>query len=162
MSSYGSVFLGDVQRHRILSTSTPPSSPPADLSPASQTFSQVQLDTIDDMDNVLEIEPGLVAETLPETQQQEQEQPPPTIPPALSMDLRIRWLETLVYGAKQQGAKGHERHNATLMRGVEELQRRLEGIVHSSEGLKRFMDHCTSSFPSPTHARSHSHSHTHP
>lgn len=68
-------------------------------------------------------------------------EPPPTIAPALSLDLRIRWLETLVYGTKQSG-KGHERTSASLLRGVEELQRRLDAIVHSSEGLRRFMEHC--------------------
>ncbi|TCD69105.1 hypothetical protein EIP91_008747 [Steccherinum ochraceum] len=120
MTGFGSVFLGDVQRSRILSTSTPPSSPPPDLSPSAQQFTGIHFDSLDEMENPTE--------------------PPTTIAPALSMDLRIRWLETLVNGTKQ-GANSHGRTNVSLVRGVEELKRRLDGIVHSSEGLRRFMDH---------------------
>lgn len=72
--------------------------------------------------------------------------PPPSIPPALSLNLRIRWLETIIYGAKQDMKERQLPHTndpkyTTLMRRVEDLQRRLDAIVQSSEGLRRFMDH---------------------
>ncbi|KAH8103906.1 hypothetical protein BXZ70DRAFT_1005463 [Cristinia sonorae] len=121
-TGFGSVFLGDFQRQRILSTSTPPSSPPPDISPSTQHFSDIAIDTIDEMDTPAP------------------SQPPPTIPPALSLDLRIRWLETLVYGTKQT-TKAQDAQHVSLVRGVEDLQRKLDSIVHSSEGLRRFIDH---------------------
>lgn len=76
----------------------------------------------------------------------------PKISPEVSLDLRLRWLETLLFGARQ-GAQERRRStqvldtksSANLTRAVEDLQRRLDAIVQNSEGLKRFMDHCESS-----------------
>jgi len=85
--------------------------------------------------------------------------PPPTIPeaskgspsvvdPALSLELRLRWIEVILLGVKQDATrdrKGKERdslsHGETLLRAAEDLQKRLTGIVNSNDGLKRFMDH---------------------
>jgi len=72
--------------------------------------------------------------------------PPAPIDSELSLDLRIRWLETILYGAKQdmkdrQIPKTNDPKFTSLVRRVEDLQRRLEGIVQSSEGVRRFMDH---------------------
>ncbi|GBE86254.1 hypothetical protein BKA93DRAFT_816524 [Sparassis latifolia] len=129
-SVIGSVFLGDVQRHRLLSSSssTPPSSPPPHISPSTMS-------SLYDLD--LDI-----PEEAPKTSG-----PPPSVPPVLSLDLRIRWLEALLYGAQQDGrerggAKAHElKKGETLMRRAEELQRKVDGIVQSNDGLKKFMEH---------------------
>ncbi|KAI8985717.1 hypothetical protein BD414DRAFT_488987 [Trametes punicea] len=132
MTAIGSVFLGDVQRQRVLSSSTPPSSPPPHLgnNAAPYSFSDLDLDDTDD-------------------KKQENLSPPASVTPMLSLELRLRWLETLLFGAK------HDTHaltvkNAvspdklkegdTLVRRAEELQRRLDSVVQSSDGLKRFME----------------------
>ncbi|KIP02989.1 hypothetical protein PHLGIDRAFT_78296 [Phlebiopsis gigantea 11061_1 CR5-6] len=71
----------------------------------------------------------------------------PKITPEVSLDLRLRWLETLLFGARSDIANRHlarkpdAKGNTTLLRGVEDLQRRLDAIVQSSDGLKRFMEH---------------------
>ncbi|KAI9062598.1 hypothetical protein FKP32DRAFT_1573461 [Trametes sanguinea] len=133
MTAIGSVFLGDVQRQRVLSSSTPPSSPPPHLTANSgppHSFSDVDLDDTDDRK-----QPSLA--------------PPPSITPMLSLELRLRWLETLLFGAKHDAleqvakaaTKGEKlREGDTLVRRAEELQRRLDGVIQSSDGLKRFME----------------------
>lgn len=134
MTAIGSVFLGDVQRHRILSTSTststPPSSPPPHL-----TMSPSALNQFFDLSNS--------TQDLP----REAPGPPPSVSPEVSLDLRIRWLETILFGAKQdtkdkQKALGNLRTHDSLVRGVEDIRRRLDTVVQSSEGLRRFMSHC--------------------
>ncbi|KAI0642339.1 hypothetical protein C8Q79DRAFT_247025 [Trametes meyenii] len=131
MTAIGSVFLGDVQRQRVLSSSTPPSSPPPHLNTngAAHSFSDVDLDDTDVV-------------TAPQ-------QPPPAITPVLSLELRLRWLETLLFGAKHDapdqsakaGAKTERlKDGETVARRAEELQRRLANVVQHSDGLKRFLD----------------------
>jgi hypothetical protein len=79
--------------------------------------------------------------------------PPPVIDPVLSLELRLRWLEAILLGVRQD-AKDHKgkdkvhglKNGQTLMRLAEDIQRSLEGVVESNEGLKRFMDHCLSYF----------------
>ncbi|EJF63995.1 hypothetical protein DICSQDRAFT_159938 [Dichomitus squalens LYAD-421 SS1] len=132
MSHIGSVFLGDVQRHRHLSTSTPPSSPPPNVgSSATFSFSDVDLDDADQ-------------QKPPATQVA-----PPSISPALSLELRLRWLETLLFGAKhdvpEQSGKGGVKaeklkDGESLTRRAEDLQRRLDSVAQSNDALKRFMD----------------------
>ncbi|KAJ7612486.1 hypothetical protein DFH06DRAFT_1015276 [Mycena polygramma] len=130
-ASIGSVFLGDTKRRRLLSstsnsTGTPPSSPP----PTS-------------MSSVFSTMPS-PSPTIPETQSKAS---PSVIEPALSLELRLRWLEAILLGVKQdtRDRKGKEReslaHGETLIRTAEDLQKRLTGIVNSNDGLKRFMDH---------------------
>ncbi|KAJ6591549.1 hypothetical protein DFH09DRAFT_907617 [Mycena vulgaris] len=132
MASIGSVFLGDSKRRRVLSstasnsTGTPPSSPP----PTS-------------MSSIFSALPS-PPPTIPETQSKGS---PSVIEPALSLELRLRWLEAIILGVKQdtRDRKGKERenlsHGETLIRSAEDLQKRLNGIVNSNDGLKRFMDH---------------------
>lgn len=134
MSHIGSVFLGDVQRQQRI-FGTPPSSPSA------YTASQRYIPSPEPLS--LQMAEG----------EQQLSVPPPTISPEVSLDLRVRWLETLLFGSKQDAK---ERRNAipsranesksspTLVRGVEDLQQRMSSIVQSNEGLKRFMDHCAS------------------
>ncbi|KAJ6581505.1 hypothetical protein B0H19DRAFT_509551 [Mycena capillaripes] len=131
MAAIGSVFLGDQKRRRVLSstasnsTGTPPSSPPP--TSMSTVFSAMPL-----------------SPTIPETQSKNS---PSVIEPALSLELRLRWLEAILLGVKQdtRDRKGKEResltHGETLIRAAEDLQKRLTGIVNSNDGLKRFMDH---------------------
>lgn len=78
---------------------------------------------------------------------------PVRVQPILSLELRLRWLEALLLGVRQdvKGGKGKEKvqglkHGETIVRLAEDVQRRLEGVVESNEGLKRFMDHCPSFF----------------
>lgn len=72
-------------------------------------------------------------------------QKPPAISPALSLDLRIRWLETLLYGARQEGAERKHIEGKTgesLARRAEALQRKLDEILQANDGLRKFMEHC--------------------
>lgn len=123
MSALGSVFLGDVQRQRILSTSTPPSSPPPNLSPSA----------VSHFPDVL----------TPSMANKKEKNTPSQISPTLSLDLRIRWLETLLYGTKQDGKpRVLENSHASLLRGIEDLQHKIDNVVQGNESLQRFMDHC--------------------
>ena len=115
----GSVFLGDVQRHRILSP-TPPSSP----------------------------DPAPTKKFVP-TKPPSALQKPPAITPELSLELRLRWLEALLYGAKQKDkslARGE-----TLLRSAQQIQKRLDDLVQDNDSLRKFMDQCmylsTPSYP---------------
>ena len=118
----GSVFLGDVQRQRILSP-TPPSSPDP-----------------------------LATKKFVSTKQSSTLQKAPAITPELSLELRLRWLETLLYGVKQKDkplAKGE-----TLLRNAQQIQKRLDDIVQNNDSLRKFMDQCTrrpSAHPSAMH-----------
>ncbi|KAF8074888.1 hypothetical protein FPV67DRAFT_1475339 [Lyophyllum atratum] len=135
MANLGSVFLGDFQRHRILS-STPPSSPPPGSPPPSSISS---------------VFPALHPPPDPTTTKLEMIQPTPTtIDPALALDLRLRWLEAILLGVKQDARdrKGKEREKPhelsdgeTLCRIAEDLQRRLDAVIEGNDGLKRFVAH---------------------
>ncbi|KAJ7281496.1 hypothetical protein C8J57DRAFT_76989 [Mycena rebaudengoi] len=127
----GSAFVGDLhtkrRRYGALSsaasnsTGTPPSSPPP--TSMSSVFS-----------------PAAIPEP-------ESKASPPVIEPALSLELRLRWLEAILLGVKQDARdrKGKERekltHGETLIRAAEDIQQRLNSVVDSNDGLKRFMDH---------------------
>ncbi|KAG5353553.1 hypothetical protein J132_06506 [Termitomyces sp. J132] len=78
--------------------------------------------------------------------------PPKTpIDPRLALDLRLRWLEALLVGvgvglgvesAPRTGRKSTEKapgHTFSLCRAAEDLQRRLDAVVASNEGLRRFL-----------------------
>lgn len=115
----GSVFLGDVQRHRILSP-TPPSSP----------------------------DPTLTKKFSP-TKQSSMSQKPPTVTPELSLELRLRWLEAILYGVKKTDktlARGE-----TLLRNAQQIQKRLDDLVQNNDSLRKFMDQCTRPPPSTTY-----------
>ncbi|KAJ7623189.1 hypothetical protein FB45DRAFT_752387 [Roridomyces roridus] len=138
-SSVGTAFLGD-KRRRLLSSSTasnstPPSSPPA--TSMSGVFSALP-------------SPPPTAEVPPETAARAPKKtedipahPPAVIDSALSLELRLRWLEAILLGVKQDAtnrkvpAQG-ETHS--LLRAAEDLQTRLNRIVNGNDGLRRFMD----------------------
>ena len=74
------------------------------------------------------------------------------IPSVLSLELRLRWLEAILLGVRQDAkdrSKGKEKLNElkqgdTLIRLAEDIQRRFDIAVQGNDGLKRFMDHCVS------------------
>jgi len=63
------------------------------------------------------------------------------IDPALSLELRVRWLEVLLLGVKQeQSASGAKTAKTTLVKGAEELHGKLDEVVQANDGLRKFMD----------------------
>ncbi|KAG1746558.1 uncharacterized protein EDB91DRAFT_1117610 [Suillus paluster] len=144
MSPIGSVFLGDFQRHRILS-STPPSSPPPgqlghqmNVASTSQSFEEL-VEPLDEVQSELSAEQPTQAAAEPSPA-------PPVINPALSLELRLRWLEALLLGVRQDARdrKGKDKvselkHGETLIRLAEDVQRRLDSVIQSNDGLAKFM-----------------------
>ena len=139
MSVLGSVFLGDAQRPRILSS---PSSPPS--SPSRNSTVSPSNSTIDTMIASVSPPPTFL--------------PPPKIDPELSLELRVRWLEALLLGVKEDakiarsgGKNGISTTDKdTLIKQAEGIQRRLDKIVANNEGLRKFMEQCKCTMPSPS------------
>jgi len=132
MAAIGSVFLGDLQQ-RLRLFSSPPSSPSAAMA---------------------ENPTAPAARSNPEAPPSGSA--PPLIEPALSLELRLRWLEAILLGVRQdvKTRRGTEKvyelkNGEALSRVVDDIQRRLNGVVEQNDGLKRFMDHCSSPFPPP-------------
>jgi hypothetical protein len=125
MANIGSVFLGDVQRSRLRSAgSTPGSTPPSSPPPLVHTS---RLATR--------------SPTLPT--------PQPEVTPAQSLELRIRWLEAILCGAKRDDElaglrerKPELRRGETLIRAAEHVQRRMNDIANTYDVLRRFIGHC--------------------
>ena len=85
------------------------------------------------------------------------------IDPELALELRVRWLEAIVLGLKQQqdgptvaGRKGKAKeptvssllkHGETLLRLAENVQKQLDSAVEGNEGLRKFMDNCSFHLP---------------
>ncbi|KAL4065863.1 hypothetical protein V8B97DRAFT_1914439 [Scleroderma yunnanense] len=148
MSALGSVFLGDVgQRHRVLASSPPPSSPPPhagnamSMALASAKSLEETLESVDDTDS-----PEKTSASLPEGGEPGHPSAPASIDPALSLELRIRWLEALLLGVRQDARerKGKDKLSdlkagETLVRLTENVQHRLNAVVESNDGLKKFM-----------------------
>lgn len=143
MANIGSVFLGDVQRNRLRSSgstpgSTPPSSPPP-TSLASRGATHSSPTTTSDP-----AFPGSV-------HGQEKLTPPPHLAPTQSLELRVRWLEAILYGAKRDellaglGERKPElKRGETLIRAAEHAQRRMNDIASAYDVLRRFIGHCES------------------
>ncbi|KAG1860725.1 hypothetical protein DFJ58DRAFT_726001 [Suillus subalutaceus] len=150
MSAIGSVFLGDWQRHRIISSTPPPSSPPPSqlvhqmsVASASQSLEEL-MEPLDDVQSELSAEQPTA--TVTPLTQLEPSTAPPAIDPALSLELRLRWLEALLLGVRQDARdrKGKDKvpelkHGETLIRLAEDVQRRLDNVIQSNDGLQRFM-----------------------
>lgn len=150
MSAIGSVFLGDFQRHRIISSTPPPLSPPPgqlghqmNVASASQPLEQL-VEPLDDVQSELSAEQPTAAVT--PLAQLEPSTTPPVIDPVLSLELRLRWLEALLLGVRQDARdrKGKDKvpelkHGETLIRLAEDVQRRLDDVIQSNDGLQRFM-----------------------
>ena len=73
-------------------------------------------------------------------------------PPVLSLELRLRCLEAIILGVRQDvkdRSKGREKlgelkQGDTLIRLADDVQSRLDIAIQGNDGLKRFMDHCVS------------------
>lgn len=91
-------------------------------------------------------------------------QGPGKVDPVLALELRLRWLEALILGMKQDSVKDRKgkakevaragigaggrtnvnlKHGENLTRLAENIQSQLDKAVEGNEGLKRFMDSCT-------------------
>lgn len=131
----GSVFLGDNQRFRMFTNSTPPSSPGHSPGSMSTIFPAIS-------------PPQSPRRSISTATATAHAPTPAVIDPALSLELRLRWLEAILLGVRQD-RKGKDKpndftHGETLIRLAEDVQRRLDTVVESNDGLKKFMDHCRS------------------
>ena len=68
--------------------------------------------------------------------------PPTNIDPLLALELRLRWLEALILGVKQDLGRASLKHGETVSRLAEIVQRKLNKAVQGNEGLTKFMDQC--------------------
>ncbi|KAF8589733.1 hypothetical protein K439DRAFT_1404726 [Ramaria rubella] len=149
MTVLGSVFLGDAHHHRVFSTTPPTSPPPASGSP-SFSFRAQQIRAKSDSDSDLDPEPTMETVTVAEPKPEIDLSPPTEISPAVSLELRLRWLEALLLGVRRDAAKETSKGGRTareeaqkqesLYRRAEDVQQKLETIVESNDGFKRFME----------------------
>ena len=67
---------------------------------------------------------------------------PTKIDPLLALELRLRWLEALIFGVKQDLGRPNLKHGETVSKLAETVQRNLNKAVQGNEGLTKFMDQC--------------------
>jgi hypothetical protein len=147
MANIGSVFLGDVQRNRLRSSgstpaSTPPSSPPpTSLTSCAATHPPPATTTLANPDSILE---------------RGNPTPQPHLVPEQSLELRVRWLEAILHGAKYEeplaGLRERRpglKRGETLVRAAEHAHRRMDDIASNYDVLRRFIGHCELLLPSP-------------
>ncbi|KAG6869238.1 hypothetical protein C0993_009103 [Termitomyces sp. T159_Od127] len=153
MANIGSVFLGDNVRHRMLSNTSPSSSTPSPSPPPSA---------------ISAVFPRGLSQSPPSFQAQSDRRTTP-IDSRLALDLRLRWLEALLVGVgvggggstSKTGRKSTEEapsHTPSLCRAAGDLQQRLDAIVASHDGLRRFLAQCASFVRSFVTWWSHAHS----
>ena len=68
--------------------------------------------------------------------------PPTKIDPLIALELRLRWLEALILGVKQDSGRPSLKHGETVSRLAEMVQRNLNKAVQGNEGMTKFMDQC--------------------
>ncbi|KAF8202145.1 hypothetical protein BJ912DRAFT_943894 [Pholiota molesta] len=158
----GSVFLGDFQRHRLhLPTSahsTPPSSPPSTTGGSHTgvfSISQSLAMASEDIDRDTTNTNLAGSKEQQSSQDADLQHGPGKVDPALALELRLKWLEALILGMKQDLGKdrkgkareeytgiatAHLKPGETLTRLAETVQSKLDKAVEDNEGLKRFMD----------------------
>ena len=137
MANIGSVFLGDVQRNRLRSSgSTPASTPPSSPPPTILTSRGIAHSPPSTKPNSAVLDP--TKSTLQ-----------PHLAPAQSLELRVRWLEAILYGAKHgesliglRERKPELKRGETLVGAAEHAQRRMNDIAGSYDVLRRFIGHC--------------------
>ena len=121
MANIGSVFLGDVQRVRLKSSGSTPASTPPSSPPPTQLVSTQPLVT-----------------ALPPKPQE--------LGPTQSLELRVRWLEALIYGPKHDPSlAGHRpelKRGETLLRAAEHAHRRMNDVSGSHDALRKFITQC--------------------
>jgi len=66
---------------------------------------------------------------------------PFVIDPMLSLQLRLRWLEALLYGVRTDAKDKNVRKGTTLIRGAQQIQSRLDALVESNDSLRKYMEH---------------------
>lgn len=84
---------------------------------------------------------------------------PPKISPEVALQLRVQWLEAILLGVNDDKKRSKRAQNkadnddddeqVSLTRQAEELQRRLDGIVAESDGLRRFIETCKNRIHKP-------------
>jgi hypothetical protein len=128
-----------VQRSRPRSSgSTPSSTPPSSPPPVAHTSH---------VTTHLPTDPTLA---------REKPSPQPELSPAQSLELRIRWLEAILYGAQRDESlaglrerKPELRRGETLIRAAEHAQHRMNDIANTYDVLRRFIGHCEPLSSSP-------------
>ena len=135
MANIGSVFLGDVQRVRLRSSGSTPSSTPPSSPPPTQSISRPGPPSLPSLTTALPPEESISQEH--------------HLGPAQSLELRVRWLEALIYGAKHDGSLAglHERkpelkRGETLLRAAEHAHRRMNDVASSHDALRKFISQC--------------------
>jgi hypothetical protein len=150
-SRVGSVFLGDLQRVRHLSS--PPSSPPSSI-----TGALAPSLAFESTDNIDMESPSVHPGEQQSTPTAPFPAPPTKIDPVLALELRLRWLEALILGVRQDLGKDRKgkvkedcstaaaianlKHGETLSRLAETVQQKLDKAVQGNEGLTKFMNQC--------------------
>jgi hypothetical protein len=131
MASIGSVFLGDVQRVRLKSSGSTPASTPPSSPPPTQSVST---------------QPSLATALPPEESITTQEH---HLAPTQSLELRVRWLEALIYGPKHDASLAglHERRpelkrGETLLRAAEHAHRRMNDVAGTHDAIRKFISQC--------------------
>ncbi|KAF5387308.1 hypothetical protein D9757_005770 [Collybiopsis confluens] len=138
MANIGSVFLGDSRRHRLLSSSTPPSSPPP-VTPSAMSAPGI-LSTLPSPSSPPN---SSSASAFPHIEAMENisREPPPNIDPIMSLELRLKLLETLVLGLDPDEKGKQELKNETLTKSAESIKRKVNSYVEGNDTLKRFVSH---------------------
>lgn len=147
----GSVFLGDAHQYRLFPTTPPTSPPPIGDSPLRIQQQALRLPNTSYMSEIDDIDSSPQEHITPLPPEAEVI---PSISPELSLELRLRWLEALLFGVRQELAResrGNRKPDetakkATLLRRAEEIQQNLNSVIQSHEGIRKFMDRCE--FPS--------------
>ncbi|KAF8635049.1 hypothetical protein AX15_000585 [Amanita polypyramis BW_CC] len=145
MANIGSVFLGDVQRHRVFSSSSPPGSPPSSSiyttipspPPIKGTSGNDHNINNGDNDNIEgEVTPAKTMTAPPEVGKTLLKGRT-AIDPMLALELRVRWLEALVLGIPENNP-GH----ATLHRKVGSIPlRSKQRSISGGEGKAALLKH---------------------
>lgn len=145
----GSVFLGDAHQYRLYPTTPPTSPPPIGDSPLriqQQALRLPNTSYMSEIDDDIDTAPQERTTALPP-----EAEIIPSISPELSLELRLRWLEALLFGVRQELAKesrGNRKldskdetaKKASLLRRAEEIQQNLNSVIQNHEGIRKFMD----------------------
>jgi hypothetical protein len=128
---------GDVQRNRLRpSPSTPVSTPPSSPPPLPSTSTSRVAPHSNPLSPLL-------------TQEKPTSPTSTHLAPTQSLELRIRWLEALLYGSKHDESlaglrepKAELKRGETLVRAAEHAQRRMNDIANTYDVLRKFFSHC--------------------
>jgi hypothetical protein len=73
--------------------------------------------------------------------------PPSSIPPLVSLELRVRWLEALVSGVNtpeksRKEVSSESKPFVSLVRKTEDVQHQVDEAIEINDGFRRFMSSC--------------------